>query len=87
LSAIVRDPLFAECIRRAATLLGGYAALGARLGRSPKVLESWARGEGDGGETVFLQIVDILLDANTRAISPSQPVDSIDPTRNQRPGG
>lgn len=36
---------------------------------------------------VFLQIVDILLDANMRAISPPQPLDAIHPTRNQRPGG
>jgi hypothetical protein len=85
LSAIVRDPLFAECIRRAARLLGGYAALGARLGRSPQVLERWARGEGDAGEMVFLQIVDILLEERLRAVS-SQPGDATTATRNRHPG-
>ena len=82
----MRDPLYAECIRRAAELLGGYAALGKRLGRSPKVLERWARGEGDGGEMVFLQIVDILLEHSIHAVPP-QPDDSSAAERNQRHGG
>jgi hypothetical protein len=83
---MLRDPLYAECIRRAAQLLGGYAALGARLGRSPQVLERWARGEGDAGEMVFLQVVDILMDESMRAVLP-QPGDSTSPARNQRHGG
>jgi hypothetical protein len=86
LSTIERDPLYAECIRRAAQLLGGYAALGKRLGRSPQVLERWARGEGDAGEMVFLEIVDILLSANNRAVSPPQPGDATTATRNRHPG-
>jgi hypothetical protein len=81
----VRDPLYAECIRRAAEILGGYAALGKRLGRSPKVLERWARGEGDAGEMIFLQIVDILLEETVRAVS-SQPGASTSPARNRLPG-
>jgi hypothetical protein len=83
---MLRDPLYAECIRRAAELLGGYAALGARLGCSPKVLERWARGEGDAGEMVFLQVVDILLAANIRT-APPQPGDLAGPARNQPHGG
>jgi hypothetical protein len=83
---MLRDPLYAECIRRAAQLLGGYAALGARLGRSPQVLERWARGEGDAGEAVFLRIVDILLDESIRAVPP-QPGDSTSPTQDPRRGG
>ena len=83
---MLRNPLYAECIQRAARVLGGYAALGARLGRSPKALERWARGEGDGGEMVFLQIVDILLEESSRAVPP-QPGDPIGPERNQRHGG
>jgi hypothetical protein len=67
-------------------MLGGYAALGKRLGRSPKVLERWARGEGDGGEAVFLQIVDILMEESLRAVV-SQPGGAPGPTRNQRHGG
>jgi hypothetical protein len=86
LSAIVRDPLYAECIWRAAQLLGGYAALGKRLGCSPQVLERWARGEGDAGEMVFLQVVDILLEESKRAVPP-QPGDSASPVRNQPHGG
>jgi hypothetical protein len=82
---MLRNPLYAECIRRAAQVLGGYAALGARLGRSPKILERWARGEGDGGEMVFLQIVDILQEESGRAGPP--PRDATGPARNQRPGG
>ena len=82
---MLRDPLYAECIRRAARLLGGYAALGARLGHSPQVLERWARGEGDAGKMVFLQIVDILLDESMRVVPP-QPGDPTSPERNQRHG-
>jgi hypothetical protein len=81
-----RNPLYAECIRCAAQVLGGYAALGARLGRSPQVLEHWARGEGDPGESVFLRVVDILLDDSMRAVRP-QPGDSASAARNQRHGG
>lgn len=82
---MLRDPLYAECIRRAAHVLGGYAALGARLGRSPQVLERWARGEGDAGEMVFLQVVDILLDDSIRT-APPQPGDATSPARNQAHG-
>lgn len=83
---MLRNPLYAECIRRAAQQLGGYAALGARLGRSPQVLERWARGEGDPGEMAFLQVVDILLEESTRAAQP-QPGDATSPARNQHHGG
>ena len=83
---MLRNPLYPECIRRAAELLGGYAALGKRLGRSPKVLERWARGEGDVGDAVFLQIVDILLDQNIRAVPP-QPGGTASAARNERHGG
>lgn len=82
---MLRNPLYAECIRRAAQVLGGYAALGARLGRSPQVLERWARGEGDAGEMVFLQVVDILVEESIRAVPP-QPGNAPGPARNQRPG-
>jgi hypothetical protein len=82
---MLRNPLYAECIRRAAQALGGYAALGRRLGRSPRVLERWTRGEGDCGEMVFLQIVDILLDEGSRPAPP--PRDSTGPAQNQQQGG
>jgi hypothetical protein len=83
---MLRNPLYAECIRRAAQVLGGYTALGARLGRSPQVLERWARGEGDAGEMVFLQVVDILVEESICAVPP-QPGDSPGPERNQGHGG
>ena len=82
---MLRNPLYAGCIRRAAEVLGGYAALGARLGRSPKILERWARGEGDGGEMVFLQVVDILSEHSIYT-TPPQPGDSTSPARNQPDG-
>lgn len=84
---MLRNPLYAECIRRAAELVGGYPALGARLGRSPEILERWARGEGDAGETVFLQIVDILLDKRTRAMPPRPGGEPAGPARNQPQDG
>jgi hypothetical protein len=83
---MVRDPLYAECIRRAAEMLGGYVALGKRLGRSPQLLERWARGEGDAGEMVFLQIIDILLAESLRAVS-SQAREATSARRNHRHGG
>lgn len=83
---MLRNPLYAECIRRAAEVLGGYAALGARLGRSPKILERWARGEGDAGEMIFLQIVDILAAESIRA-APARLGEPASPARNQPQGG
>jgi hypothetical protein len=80
------NPLYAVCIQRAAQLLGGYDALGARLELSPKILRRWASGHGDAGETVFLRIVDILLDESIRAVPP-QRGDSTSPTRDPRQDG
>jgi hypothetical protein len=63
-SLVSSNPLYAVCIQRAARLLGGYDALGARLDISPQVLERWAEGYGIISEVVFLQVVDILLEAH-----------------------
>jgi len=57
------DPLYARCVVRAAQLLGGYDELGAHLGIATPRLEAWSRGEAVPPTTVFLQIVDIILDA------------------------
>ena len=55
-------PVHAECIRRAALLVGGYAALAERVGASPRMLEWWARGgAGEVPDAVFLAAVDVLL--------------------------
>jgi hypothetical protein len=56
------NPLYAECVQRAAALVGGYAALGARLGVPPPAVERWACGREAVPERVFLRLVDILLE-------------------------
>jgi hypothetical protein len=53
--------LQAECVRRAALLLGGYAALGQRIGASAHALEWWAGDRGEVPDVIFLRIVDVLL--------------------------
>ena len=58
--------LYAACVRRAADLLGGYEALGARLGVPPEMLERWAYGNGNGAQLVFLRVVDILFEESRR---------------------
>jgi hypothetical protein len=64
------NPLYAECILRAAIRLGGYRALGARIGVPPRLLERWGDGRGAVPETVFLKVVDVLLEQNVRPIPP-----------------
>ena len=64
------NPLYAECIQRAAGLLGGYRALGLRIGVTPRLLERWGSGEGAAPESVFLKVVDILLEQSIRPIGP-----------------
>lgn len=56
------NPLYAECVRRSAALVGGYAALGARLGVPKALVERWAAGRSALPERVFLRVVDILLE-------------------------
>jgi len=64
------NPLYAECIQRAALLLGGYRALGARVGVAPRLLKHWASGKAAAPETVFLKVVDVLLDESLRVTPP-----------------
>jgi hypothetical protein len=64
------NPLYAECIQRAALLLGGYRELGARVCVAPRLLERWGRGQGVAPERVFLKVVDILLEENVRSMQP-----------------
>jgi hypothetical protein len=64
------NPLYAECIVRAAILLGGYGALGARIGVAPGLLERWAEGRSTVPESVFLKVVDILFEQNVPPIPP-----------------
>jgi hypothetical protein len=61
-TAALSNALFAACIRRAADALGGYEALGEHLRISPRLLERWADGHGVPDETIFLRIVDIVLE-------------------------
>lgn len=82
------NPLYAVCIQRAAHLLGGYDALGARLEVSPQILERWANGEGVAAEMVFLQVVDILLDASLPTVpSPLSPHDNPTTSTGSQPAG
>ena len=69
------NALYAACIRRAARRLGGYDALAARVGVSATLLERCARREAWASESVFLRIVDILLEETPPA-----------PPSNQKPG-
>jgi len=61
--AVLSNALYAACIQRAAVVLGGYEALGERLGIAPRLLERWAKGAGIADETIFLKIVDIVLES------------------------
>jgi hypothetical protein len=67
--APLSNTLYAACIQRAAALLGGYEPLAERLGISPRLLERWAGGKGFADETIFLKIVDIVLE---RQITPTR---------------
>jgi len=58
------NPLYAECIQRAAALLGGCAALAARLGVPQRLVERWLDGRCAVPEGAFLRAVDILLEKN-----------------------
>jgi hypothetical protein len=55
------NPLYAECVQRAAALLGGDGALAARLGVTPRLVERWLDGRSAIPESMFLRVVDILL--------------------------
>jgi hypothetical protein len=62
------NPLYAACVSRAAALKGGFDELGEALGVTPARLQRWADGIGAPPDTIFLKIVDLLLD------------DGVDPT-------
>lgn len=62
MTAVLSSALYAACIRRAADMLGGYEALGEQLKIPPRALERWALGRGVPDETIFLRIVDIVLE-------------------------
>jgi hypothetical protein len=55
------NSLYAACIRRAAQRLGGYDALAARMKVPAALLERWA-DSGEVNQSVFLKIVDLLLE-------------------------
>lgn len=67
-----RRELYAVCIERAATLVGGYEALAARLKVPAAVLERWAHGDGLGTRWVFLKAIDILLEAERQPPIPTR---------------
>jgi hypothetical protein len=63
---VLRNPLYAACIQRAARQVGGYDVLGSCLRVPPQLLERWAHGEGVAPPVVFLKVVDILLEEPRR---------------------
>jgi hypothetical protein len=54
------NPLYAECLQRAAAELGGCAQLGARLGVPARLVERWAQGRSPVPADIFLKVVDLL---------------------------
>jgi hypothetical protein len=55
------NPLCAECITRAAQLLGGLDRLARELYLTTRVLERWVDGRSNPPTVIFLKLVDILL--------------------------
>ena len=58
---VLPNPLYAQCVTRAARLLGGLDSLARELYLAPRVLERWVDGRSKPPTAVFLRIVDILL--------------------------
>jgi hypothetical protein len=58
------NPLYAECVTRAAELLGGLDRLARELYLTPRVLVRWIDGRSNPPTGIFLRLVDILLDEN-----------------------
>ena len=55
------NPLYAECVTRAAQVLGGLDRLARELYLAPRILERWVDGKGNPPTVVFLRLVDIVL--------------------------
>jgi hypothetical protein len=69
------NPLYAECVQRAAALLGGEGALAARLEVTPRLVGRWLDGHSAIPESMFLRVVDILLEIDLPPKPPAAPDD------------
>lgn len=63
-----QHPARALAIRRAATMMGGLEQLAQRLNVSERQLEYWMRDIGTPPDTLFFDVIDIIIEsAGTRA--------------------
>jgi hypothetical protein len=53
----------AQAIQRAATLLGGIGPLAERLKVSERQLDYWMRDIGTPPDTVFFDVIDVIIDS------------------------
>lgn len=51
----------AVAFERAAAMLGGYAELAQRLNVSPRQVDYWVRDIGTPPDTVFFDVLDIII--------------------------
>ena len=65
-------PARALAIRRAATMLGGLEKLAQRLNISERQLEYWMRDIGTPPDTLFFDIIDIIIES-AGARAPERP--------------
>lgn len=54
-------PARAHAIRRAATIVGGLAQLAQRLNVAERQLDYWIRDIGTPPDTVFFDVIDIII--------------------------
>jgi hypothetical protein len=59
----VVEPVESRVLRRAARVVGGYGELQERLDASREDMISWIRGAAMPPVTIFVKLVEILLDA------------------------
>jgi len=53
----------AAAIQRAAMIMGGLAPLAERLGVSERQLDYWIRDIGTPPDTVFFDVIDVIIDS------------------------
>jgi DNA-binding transcriptional regulator YdaS (Cro superfamily) len=59
---------YRNSLRYAESIAGGRAQLALRLGVRPEEIDAWARGARPIPDTVFLTLVDIILEATPEQI-------------------
>jgi len=58
--------LYIESVEDAAAIAGGYERLAAALGVSPEEVQSWSAGSAKPESTVFLRLLEIVLERASR---------------------